>query len=204
MAVRSAFGRSDYVKKKILIVDDEELILNSLGLELEGEGYEVSLAENGEEGIAILRENYFDLIITDLMMEGLNGLEVLKAAKEIDPEVAVVILTGYGEVASAIEALRLGAADYLLKPCDCHELNLRIAKCLEQQELARKIKIYERILPVCSECKKVLHEDEGGMTEWLALDQFISRKTGLGISHGYCPDCFKEAMAEIAHTKRKK
>lgn len=199
------FGRrAGYVKKKILIVDDEELILNSLGLELEGEGYEVSLAKNGEEGIAVLRENYFDLIITDLMMEGLNGLEVLKAAKEIDPEVAVVILTGYGEVASAIEALRLGAADYLLKPCDCNELNLRIANCLEQQELARKIKIYERILPVCSECKKVLHEDAGGMTEWLALDQFISRKTGLGISHGYCPDCFKEAMAEIAQTKRKK
>lgn len=192
------------MKKKILIVDDEELILNSLGQELEGEGYDVSLAANGEEGIAVLRENYFDLIITDLMMEGLNGLEVLKAAKEIDPEVAVVIITGYGEVASAIDALRLGAADYLLKPCDCNELNLRIAKCLEQQDLAKKIKIYERILPVCSECKKVLHEDEGGMTEWLALDQFISRKTGLGISHGYCPDCFKEAMEEISLTKKKK
>ncbi|MCJ7604040.1 MAG: response regulator, partial [Desulfobulbaceae bacterium] len=84
------------MKKKILIVDDEELILNSLGLELKGEGYDVSLAANGEKGIALLRENYFDLIITDLVMEGLNGLEVLKAAKEIDPEVAVVILTGYG------------------------------------------------------------------------------------------------------------
>ena len=197
-------GSSDFVKKKILIVDDEELILNSLGLELEGEGYEVFLAANGEEAIAILRENYFDLIITDLMMEGLNGLDVLKVAKQIDPEVAVVILTGYGEVASAIEALRLGASDYLLKPCDCNELNLRIAKCLEQQNLAKKIKIYERILPVCSECKKVLHEDPGGLTEWVALDQFISRKTGLGISHGYCPDCFKEAMEEIALTKRRK
>jgi DNA-binding NtrC family response regulator len=192
------------VKKKILIVDDEKLILNSLGLELEGEGYDVSLAADGEKGIALLRENYFDLIITDLVMEGLNGLEVLKAAKEIDPEVAVVILTGYGEVASAIEAMRLGAADYLLKPCDCDELHLRIAKCLEQQDLARKIKIYERILPVCSECKKVLHEDAAGMTKWMALDQFISRKTGLGISHGYCPACFKEAMEEIALAKKKK
>jgi len=192
------------VKKKILIVDDEELILNSLGLELEGEGYEVSLAADGEEAIAILRENYFDLIITDLMMEGLNGLEVLKVAKQIDPEIAVVILTGYGEVASAIEALRLGAADYLLKPCDCKELHLRLANSLEQQDLAKKIKIYERILPVCGECKKALHEDAGGMTEWLALDQFISRKTGLGISHGYCPACFKDAMAEIAVTRKKK
>ena len=194
------------LKKKILIVDDEELVLTSLGMEMEGEGYEVSLAADGKMGIALLRRNYYNLVITDLMMEGLSGLDVLKAAKEIDPEIAVVILTGYGDVASAIEALRLGASDYLLKPCDCNELHLRIGKCLEQQNLAKKIKIYESILPVCSECKKVLHESAGSgqMPEWLAMDQFISRKTGLGISHGYCPDCFKEAMQEIAQAKKKK
>ncbi|MBI5556137.1 MAG: response regulator [Deltaproteobacteria bacterium] len=193
------------MKKKILIVDDEELVLNSLGLELQGEGYDVTLAANGEEGISFLRSSYFNLLITDLMMEGVNGLEVLKAAKEIDPEIVVVILTGYGEVGSAIESLRLGASDYLLKPCDCSELQLRIAKCLEQQELSKKIKIYEQMLPVCPDCKKVLYVSEktGGIEEWIALDQYISRKTGLGISHGYCPGCFKEAMQEIAQVKKK-
>jgi DNA-binding NtrC family response regulator len=194
------------VKKKILIVDDEELILTSLGVEMEGEGYEVSLAADGETGVAFLHKNYYNLVITDLKMEGLSGLDVLKAAKEIDPEIAVVILTGYGDVASAIEALRLGASDYLLKPCDCNELHLRIGKCLDQQNLAKKIKIYESILPVCSECKRVLHESDGSgeRAEWLAMDQYISRKTGLGISHGYCPECFKKAMREIAQAKKKK
>ena len=194
------------VKKKILLVDDEELILSSLSMDLEGAGYDVTMAANGEEGIDALRKSYFNLLITDLAMEGIDGLEVLKAAKEIDPEIAVIILTGYGEVSSAIEALRLGASDYLLKPCGSDELQVRIEKCLELQDMARKIKIYEKILPICEDCRKVCNDltGTGKKTEWIALDQFISKKTGLGISHGYCPECFMEAMKEIELARKKK
>ncbi|MFH1215273.1 MAG: response regulator [Pseudomonadota bacterium] len=194
------------VKKKILLVDDEELILNSLAMDLEGAGYLVTMAVNGEEGIIALRESYFNLLITDLAMEGIDGLAVLEAAKEIDPEIAVIILTGYGEVSSAVEALRLGASDYLLKPCSSDELQVRIEKCLELQDMARKIKIYEKILPVCEECRKVCSDltGTGKKKEWMPLDQFISKKTGLGISHGYCPECFMEAMKEIEQARKNK
>ncbi|MCB2181393.1 MAG: response regulator [Desulfobulbaceae bacterium] len=190
--------------KKILIIDDEPIILDCLKFELEQTGYEVETAANGVEGLDLIRENYYNLLVTDLMMEGMSGLEVLRVAKEIDPELVVIILTGYGEVASAIEALRLGASDYLLKPCESGELLIRIAKSLEQQELTRKIKIYEKILPLCDTCRKVRFEGaDNSNGEWLELDQFISRKTGLGISHGYCPDCYKQAMEEIEELKHK-
>ncbi|MFZ5758854.1 MAG: sigma-54-dependent transcriptional regulator [Thermodesulfobacteriota bacterium] len=194
------------VRKKILLVDDEELIVNSLAMELEGAGYDVATAANGRDGIDALRNGYFNLLVTDLMMEGMDGLAVLKAAKEIDPEIAVIILTGYGEVDSAVEALRLGASDYLLKPCSIDELQARIEKCLETQDLARKIRIYEKILPVCRECGKVSagEKGKGANGEWISMDQFISKKTGLGISHGYCPDCFAEAMREIELVRKNK
>lgn len=191
--------------KKIIIVDDEEIILSCLKIELEESGYEVTIAPSGEEGLALIRKNYFDLLVTDLMMEGIGGLELLKSAKKVDPDLSVIILTGYGEVASAVEALRLGASDYLLKPCDCSELQVRIDKCFEQQEMVKKIKVYERILSLCSKCRKVLDNRTGknNKIEWIELDQFISRRSGLGISHGYCPDCYHKAIEEIEELKKK-
>lgn len=194
------------MKKKLLIIDDEKIILESLRHELVHDGYEVTTAENGEEGLAIMKRQYLDLIVTDLMMEGIDGLEVLKAVKEYDPEISVIILTGFGELSTAIEALRLGADDYLLKPCDCKELKLRISKCLEAQEMTRKIKCYESILPLCLECNKVrdLQGKAGDRGKWVDLDKFISEKSGVGISHGYCPDCFEKAMAEIDEIKKGK
>ena len=193
------------MQKKLLIVDDEKIILNSLQFELQQDGYDVTIASSGEEGLAYIKENFYDLLLTDLVMEGMSGLELLQAAKEIDPDLSVVILTGYGEVSSAIEALRLGADDYLLKPCDFRELLLRISSCLEQQELTKKIKIYESILPICDECQRVRDDEElqnGTKGEWLEMDRFISKKTGLGISHGYCPECFQKTMEEIEQVKK--
>ncbi len=192
------------MKKKILIVDDENIILHSLRLELEEAGYDIAIASSGEQGLSFLRENYFNLVITDLMMEGIGGLGLLQEVKEIDPDIAVIILTGFGEVASAIEALRLGAADYLLKPCDSNELQIRIEKCLEEQELAGTIKLYESILPICDVCKKVCQKGkDGDQGQWKEIDQFISERSGQGISHGYCPDCYQKALAEIEEMKNR-
>jgi PAS domain S-box-containing protein len=130
--------------KKILLVDDEEVIRLSFKRELQ-EFYDVTLASNYKEALAFLSEKQFDLLITDLVMPGLNGLELLKNVKIHSPEMYVIIITAYGEIGAVIEALRAGADDFLLKPCDVEELLLRIGKTFERQDFFKKVKIYEKI-----------------------------------------------------------
>ena len=169
------------------------------------EGYDITTAENGESAIAKLKEKRFDLVITDLIMEGLDGIQVLKQAKKSDPELPVIILTGYGDMTSAIDALRLGADDYLLKPSDVGELFFRVSGCLEKYELKRKIKLYEDILPICAVCKKIRDDTgkEPGKGEWMTVETYISRKTGVLFSHGYCKECAKAALNDFRRKKKK-
>ena len=184
---------------RVLIVDDENSIRISLADELEDEGYSVTTAASGEEAFDILKENDFDLIITDLIMEGIGGIEVLKKAKTLDPVISVLILTGYGNLETAIAALRLGADDYLLKPCEIDELLLRVKRGLEKREMQKKIALYENIFPVCAGCKKIRDDDgrEPGSGEWLQMEAYIIRKTGVQPSHGLCPECVKKMRAEL-------
>ena len=142
------------MKKKILIVDDEEIVRKTLELNLLDEGYSVDIASSGEEAVALF-DNGYDLIITDLMMEGMDGLEVLEQAKAKDQNTIVFILTGYGELESAVSALRAGAEDYLLKPYNCSELMIRLFRIFEKQNMRKTIDLYEDILSICSECKKI-------------------------------------------------
>ena len=186
------------MKKAILLVDDEQIILDSLQRDLGGEGYLVVTAASGDEAIAKLQDGVFDLVITDLVMSGTGGIEVLAAAKRIDAEICVIIQTGFGDMTSAIEALRLGADDYLLKPCDSEELLLRMARLLEKKEALAKLKIYEDILPVCMYCKKI-RDDRGtrpGKGVWLSPDQYLLRRGGVEVSHGCCPDCCRKFAEE--------
>lgn len=117
--------------KTLLLVDDEPIILQSLSADLIAEGYHVTTAESGERAIAELKQGRFDLVITDLRLQGLDGIQVLKQTKEITPHIPVIILTGHGDMTSAINALRLGADDYMFKPCDIDELLIRMSHCLE-------------------------------------------------------------------------
>lgn len=185
--------------KSILLVDDEEIIRVTVSGDLKAEGYDVHTAHSGEEGIGKLQNQHFDLVITDLMMEGLDGIQVLKEAKKHYPDLMVLILTGYGSLTSAIDALRLGAADYMLKPCNRSELSIRVSNCLEKQELQKKIKLYENILPMCCVCKKIRDDagTEPGKGNWLDMDTYFKEKTGVDVSHGYCPECFNVQMKEV-------
>lgn len=180
--------------KSILLVDDEEIILNSLGRDLREEGYNITTATDGSEAVIKLREAPYDLVITDLIMTEINGIQVLKEAKDVNQEISVIILTGYGDMTSAIEALRLGADDYLIKPCDIDEMLIRIDRCLARQEVSRKIKLYEKIIPMCCVCG-VIRDDTGverGRGRWLKPDQFIIERSTAEVSHTYCPDCAKK------------
>ena len=111
-----------FMSKRILVIDDEARLVNLVRGYLEQEGYEVMMASSGEEAIGELQNSHFDLVISDLAMPGANGIAVLNEAKKTNPDIIAIILTGYGDMTSAIEALRLGADDYLLKPCDTEEL----------------------------------------------------------------------------------
>jgi signal transduction histidine kinase len=127
-------------KYSILLVDNDPLITKGTGDDLDREGYEVATADSGEKAIELLENATFDLVITDLVMGPINGIGVLKRTKEINPETMVVILTGFGDMATAVEAFRRDADDYILKPCEPEEMYFRVSKCIEKLELKRKIK----------------------------------------------------------------
>ena len=187
--------------KSILLVDDEPLILESLARELTSDNLnlEVSLATNGDEAVAKIESGSWDLIVTDLMMPGRDGFQVLKEAKHKNPHTMVIILTGYADVDSAVDALRLGADDFLQKPCDADELLYRMSNCFAKQDLQRKVRLYESILPVCSYCKKIRVDQrlEHGQEHWYSLEEYFLRMQGVHVSHGCCPDCFAQQMADI-------
>lgn len=123
---------------KILIIDDELIMRESLAGWLERDGYIIETGGSGEEAIEILKEKRFDILLLDIKMEGMSGLEVLKKIKESDPDLAVIMITAYGSIATAIEALKNGAHEYLLKPFDPNELGVVIEKILQQQAQTRE------------------------------------------------------------------
>lgn len=177
--------------KRILLVEDEPLARRTLSRALEVAGYETIALADGTEAVTRLRDERFDVVVTDLVMEGVSGVEVLRRAKELDPDTSVMVMSGYCDVNSAIDALRLGAEDYLAKPFDYEEFLLRLARCAEKRDLRRKLKIYEDILPVCAGCRRIRDDTgvEPGDGRWMALEEYLVRKTGIRVSHGYCPEC---------------
>ncbi len=128
-------NRSDF---NILIIDDDEIARDVIVSLLSKEGFSVKSARDGIEGIATLKMNNFDLVITDLKMPGADGIEVLKEAKRIDPKIAVVILTAYGTLDNALEAIRLGAFDYITKPFKLQELLFVVENAMKTAELIRE------------------------------------------------------------------
>jgi PAS domain S-box-containing protein len=144
--------------KKILLVDDEKAIRISFKRELQ-RYYDVTTASCYEEAMSFLSNDRFDLIITDLVMPGIDGLELLKSVKTNYPETRVILLTGYGKMGAVIEATRAGADDFLLKPCDIDELLLRINKTIERQDYFSRIKVYENIFSTTVELVALVDKD---------------------------------------------
>jgi len=182
--------------KSLLVVDDEPTIIDSLSRDLVSAGFKVTTAASGEEAIAKINTGFFDLVTTDLLMPGVDGFQVLKAAKQKSLQTMVIILTGYGTEDSAIDALRLGADDFLHKPCGIDELLYRISNCLVKWELLSKIAWYENVLPVCCYCKKIREDRQGeyGKGNWYSLEEYLSKSKGASVTHGCCPDCYAEQI----------
>jgi DNA-binding response OmpR family regulator len=121
------------MKGRILIVDDEEAARKSLTDILRLEGYQVSAAKNGMEALKLLGDEPFDLMLLDLKMPGMSGLEVLDQAREMAPNTRVVMLTAHGSLESAIQALRKQAHDYILKPAKPNEIIASVGRGLSEQ-----------------------------------------------------------------------
>jgi DNA-binding NtrC family response regulator len=190
------------LRKSILLVDDEPVILQSLSRDLTSDEhpFDVAIAASGEEAIAQINAGCFDLVLTDLMMPGIDGFQVLKACKEKDAQIQVIIFTGYADLDSAVEALRMGADDFLQKPCDSDELLYRISNCFAKQDLQKKVAWYETMLPVCCYCKKIRADqpqDDYGKGRWYSLEEYFHTVKKMRITHGCCPDCFAKEMQKL-------
>jgi len=128
----------------VLLVDDDQAFRQALGGELERLKFSVTLADSGEAALNLLRASEPDIMLLDLRMPGMSGLDVLKAMRERHPHVDVIVLTGHGSIDTAIESIRMGAFDYVAKPCPMDELEVRIQRALERQALRHRATLLER------------------------------------------------------------
>lgn len=120
---------------KILIVDDERSLADILKIGMENEGYKVFAAYDPETGLRIFKDENIDVVVSDIKMQRMTGLQLLREVKKIDPNIVFILITAYSSFESAIEAIRGGAADYLVKPFDVEELIFRIENAVKKREL---------------------------------------------------------------------
>jgi len=130
--------------QKILVVDDESIIRENLERILKEENYAVSSVDNGTDALGILETTDMDVVLLDLNLPDLSGLDVLRKAKVLDPELMVIVITGYASVDSAVEALKLGAYDYIKKPFKADVIKLIVRLAFEAQQLRKKVGSLER------------------------------------------------------------
>ena len=128
-------------KIEILVVDDEEAIVGAIARVLNREGYLVETATDGETALEKVRKKSFDIVITDMVMPGLDGFELLKKIKSFSEEIEVIILTGHGSITTAVKAMKIGAFNYLTKPFDNLKLKMHIKNITEKKNLKKKIKL---------------------------------------------------------------
>lgn len=120
---------------RVLVIDDDEVVRDSCEKVLTGDGYRVAGAEDGEKGLSLFREFQPDLVLVDLKMPGKSGMEVLEELQQTDPDVIKIVITGYGSVSSAVDAMKRGAYDFVPKPFSPDEISLTVARGLEKRRL---------------------------------------------------------------------
>ncbi|MBI4709698.1 MAG: sigma-54-dependent Fis family transcriptional regulator [Nitrospirae bacterium] len=138
------------VKGKVLVVDDQKSIREILEIFLKSEGFSVSAADNGMTALDIMKNDIFDLVITDMKMPKLNGIDLLRNIKEIAPNTIVVIITAFGTPESAVEAMKLGAFDYIQKPFKMDDIRLVIKNAFEKKRLQTDLSILKEQLGTAS------------------------------------------------------
>src|SRR6266567_5616752 len=125
---------------RVLVVDDEQSVTVTMAAILEMDGYSVATALRGKEALELIRNETFDLVLTDLRLDDFDGMDVLAAARRRSPDTVGIVLTGYASLESAVKALREGAYDYMLKPADVEELRATVARGIERRRLGDQLR----------------------------------------------------------------
>lgn len=146
---------------KILVIDDEKSIRNSLQEVLEYEKHEIDMAENGNEGIELFKKNTYDLVLCDIKMPGMDGIEVLDKLQEIPNEVQVIMISGHGNIDTAVEALKKGAFDFIEKPLDLNRLLVTVRNAMDKTSLISETKVLKKkvnkTFDIVGESKAIKH-----------------------------------------------
>jgi len=145
---------------RILVADDERSMRELLAIVLKREGYDVVLAENGRQAIAELEHKPIDLLISDIQMPDMNGVEVLRFAKQINQDLAGIMVTAYATAETAIEALRMGAYDYIHKPFNVDELKIVVRNALERRQLRQENVLLKRALQETHQFSNIIGRSE--------------------------------------------
>src|SRR5437868_3842774 len=129
---------------RILVIDDDDAVRDSTERTLRGAGYTVQTARSGEDGFALARGGAYDVIISDMRMPGLSGLDLLRDLRAVRVDSAFLVMTGFGTVETAVEAMKLGAVDFVQKPFFRDELLMRVRSAAERRQLARQVGLLQR------------------------------------------------------------
>ena len=146
--------------EKILVVDDDPSILKVIRMRLEAEGYHVTTAIHAQKALRLAQESMFDFALVDLKLNGKNGIELMEDLHQINPEMPVIILTAYGTIKSAVEAMKKGAYSYLTKPFNHEELLLQTQNCLERSRLTQEVKNLKKIVKARYGFKNIITKSE--------------------------------------------
>ncbi|HXD74639.1 MAG TPA: sigma-54 dependent transcriptional regulator [Vicinamibacterales bacterium] len=145
---------------RILVVDDERSMRELLAIVLKREGYEVLVAENGTSAIATLEKEPVDILISDIKMPDLSGVDVLRAAKKIDQDILGIMMTAFASTETAVEAMRLGACDYLSKPFDVDLLRMKVREKIESRQLRQENVLLKRTLGLTHQFANIIGRSE--------------------------------------------
>lgn len=204
----------------ILIVDDNENMRKTLGEILKLRGYDIKEAGTGSEAISLAKKDFFHIVLLDVRLPDVEGVNVLKTIREINEDIVVIIMTGYASFDSSVEAINKGAYSYLTKPLNMDQALIIIEKALEKQRLAlenkrllkelseqirklqnakTQIKTLKGLLPICMYCKRIRNDKQ----YWQAVESYITAHTEAKFSHGICPDCYnKYALSDLHKSKK--
>ena len=159
----------------ILVVDDDPMLVDLLCEYLKGNEYEVLTAHSGEDAISKIKLAQCDIALVDLQMPGMDGLETIEKMTEIDPEAVTILMTGFPTLDSSVQAIRLGASDYIMKPFKLEEVNFAVARAVKEHELRREVK----------NLKKRITDLEKGITDKKGNIKFNQKVNIVNTREGY-------------------
>jgi two-component system, NtrC family, response regulator PilR len=171
---KTAPAPTDRRSPRILVVDDERSMRELMAIVLRREGYDVLLAENGRSAIDLLQREPVDLLISDIKMPDVSGVEVLRAAKAVDRDILGIMITAFASTESAVEAMRLGACDYLSKPFDVDLLKMKVREKIESRELRQENVLLKRTLGLTHQFSNIVGRSQA-MLDVFKMIETIAR-----------------------------